>query len=78
MIGKITLYGLVGALMAAGILAFNALTLRGNIDAANAALVAANQQLAVANARVVALYNEAAMCRGMISNREEPIPQFKL
>lgn len=85
MIGKITLYGLVGALVAAGILAFNALTLRGNIDAANAELSATKSNLAAATAELdkakagfAAMYREAATCRGMISNREEPIPQFTL
>lgn len=59
-------YMLIGAVAALCVLALNIQTLRGIIEAQRAALSAAN-------ARASAVQSEAAICRGMIRFRGEPV-----
>lgn len=59
-------YMLIGAVAALCVLAFNVHTLRGITEAQRAALSAANKQAA-------AVQSEAAIFRGMIRYRGEPV-----
>ena len=68
---KIELYAMLGAAAGAIILMADVWALRGNLHATQAALAKAQAQ-AQANQR------DAAICRGMVGGRAEPIPKFQL